>query len=169
VVGEDLGTVEDRVRETLSASGVLSYKLFWFEERPPDEWPQQALAAVTTHDLPTIAGVWTGADLDAQKSLGLAVNEEGASALHRRLADWTGSAEGRPVAEVIEATYRALAAAPCSLLVAVLDDAAEVRERPNMPGTIHQWPNWSLALPVPIEEIERGPLACAIAQQLGSA
>ena len=60
VVGEDLGTVEDHVREALRDSGVLSYKLFWFEPRRPSEWPDQALGAVTTHDLPTVAGVWTG-------------------------------------------------------------------------------------------------------------
>ena len=39
-------------------------------------WPEQALAAVTTHDLPTVAGLWTGADLAAQRALGLAPNEE---------------------------------------------------------------------------------------------
>ena len=27
-------------------------------------------------------------------------------------------------------------------------DAIGVEERPNMPGTVDEWPNWSLALPV---------------------
>ena len=67
VVGEDLGTVEDHVRDVLSDSGVLSYSLFWFEDKRPSEWPYQALGAVTTHDLPTIAGVWTGCDVAAQR------------------------------------------------------------------------------------------------------
>ncbi|HMK98183.1 MAG TPA: 4-alpha-glucanotransferase, partial [Acidimicrobiales bacterium] len=167
VVGEDLGTVEDEVREVLGNSGVLSYKLFWFEPRPPGEWARQALGAVTTHDLPTVAGAWTGADLEAQERLGLPVNEESCAAMHRRIAEWTGSAEDRPVSEVIEATYAALAAAPCSLLVAVLDDALAVEERPNMPGTIDQWPNWCLALPMPLEQLERSQLASAIARELG--
>ena len=36
------------------------------------DYPEQALAAVTTHDLPTIAGLWTGSDVAAQTELGLA-------------------------------------------------------------------------------------------------
>ena len=70
VVGEDLGTVEDHAREGLRDSGVLSYKLFWFEPRPPAEWPDHALGAVTTHDLPTVAGVWSGSDSLAQREAG---------------------------------------------------------------------------------------------------
>jgi len=166
VVGEDLGTVEPQVREALAASGALSYRVFWFEDRQPPEWPEQALGAITTHDLPTVAGVWTGADLEAQRSLGLALDEHSMYALRQRLAQWTGSAEGRPVEEVIEATYAVLATAPCSLLAAVLDDAAAVVERPNMPGTAGAWPNWRLALPQPLEDIRTSQLARAIALRL---
>jgi 4-alpha-glucanotransferase len=166
IVGEDLGTVEDYVRDVLASSGVLSYKLFWFEPRPPHEWPAQALGAVTTHDLPTVAGVWTCSDVEAQRRIGVRVNEEASSALRRRVAEWTSSPDDRPVAEVTEAIYARLAEAPCSLLVAVLDDAAGSRERPNMPGTIDQWPNWCLALPATLEDIEQSDLAAAIARRL---
>jgi len=167
IVGEDLGTVEDHVRDVLGQSGVLSYKLLWFEPRPPQEWPRQAFGAVTTHDLPTVAGVWTGADVEAQRRTGLAVNEEGCAALRQRLAEWTGSPDDRPVGDVVRATYECLAAAPCALLVASLDDAVAVEERPNMPGTIDQWPNWCLALPEPLEDIEESQLVAAITQALG--
>ena len=167
VVGEDLGTVEDHVREVLGRSGVLSYKVFWFEPRPPAEWPHEALGAVTTHDLPTVAGVWTGSDVAAQRRLGLPLNEEGCATLHRHVAEWTQSPADRPMAEVIEATYASLATAPCSLLVAVLDDAVGVEERPNMPGTVDEWPNWCLALPVALEGIQASKLAGAIARRLG--
>ena len=68
VVGEDLGTVEDAVRAELAERRVLSYRLLWFEREPPEAWPAQALAAVTTHDLPTVAGLWTGADVTAQRA-----------------------------------------------------------------------------------------------------
>jgi 4-alpha-glucanotransferase len=166
VVGEDLGTVEDHVRETLANSGVLSYKLLWFEPRPPPEWPVQALGAVTTHDLPTVAGVWTGTDVEAQRHMGARVNEEASAALRGRLAERTSSWDDRPVGEVIEAVYASLAGAPCTLLVAVLDDAAGALERPNMPGTIDEWPNWCLALPVPLDDIEHSELAAAIARRL---
>ena len=166
VVGEDLGTVEDHAREALRESGVLSYKLFWFEPRPPSEWPDQALGAVTTHDLPTVAGVWSGADLEAQREAGVKVNEEGSTTFRRHITEWAGVADDSPMPDVIEATYEALGEAPCVLLSAALDDAVAVEERPNMPGTIDQWPNWCLALPVPLEEIEQSRLAAAIAHGL---
>ena len=69
VVGEDLGTVEPGVRERLAAEGVLSYRLAWFEHdhgggrRRAADYPRLALAATTTHDLPTVAGFFTGSDL----------------------------------------------------------------------------------------------------------
>ena len=39
-------------------------------------------------------------------------------------------------------------------------------ERPNMPGTVDEWPNWSLALPEPLEAIEHAALPQAIARAL---
>jgi 4-alpha-glucanotransferase len=166
VVGEDLGTVEDHARDALREGGVLSYKLFWFEPRPPADWPDEALGAVTTHDLPTIAGVWSGRDLLDQRAAGVKVNEEGSTVFRRHITEWTGIDGGTPMPEVVEATYGALADAPCALLSAALDDALAVEERPNMPGTIDEWPNWCLALPAPLEDIEQSALAAAIAQDL---
>lgn len=165
-VGEDLGTVEDHVRTELAARGVLSYRLVWFEERPPSEYPEQALAAVTTHDLPTIAGLWTGSDLADQKRIGSEPNEQGTQDLRDRLQDVAGVAADAPVDDVVTATYEALSNAPCMLLTAGLDDALGVQERPNMPGTLDEWPNWRIALPMPLEEIEADPRPQAVAAAL---
>jgi 4-alpha-glucanotransferase len=166
VVGEDLGTVEDHVRAELRSRQVLSYKLLWFEDRPPAEWDGGALGAVTTHDLPTVAGVWSGSDVEAQRQAGLAVNEAGSRGLHDRLAEWTGSGPDRPVDEVIEDAYALLAEAPCDVLTVTLDDLAGVEDRPNMPGTVDEWPNWRLALPVPIEALEASPLARRVTDRM---
>jgi 4-alpha-glucanotransferase len=46
-----------------------------------------------------------------------------------------------------------------------LEDAAAVKERPNMPGTVTQWPNWSWAIPAPSDDVLNGPLAKAIAAE----
>jgi 4-alpha-glucanotransferase len=170
VVGEDLGTVEPEHRRELAERGVLSYRLLWFEPSPPGDggWPRQALAAATTHDLPTVAGVWTGADLAARKELGLATNEASEVALRAKLKRWTGAPDDAPAAEVVAGVYRLLAEAPCEIVTAALDDALAVEERPNMPGTLDEWPNWRIALPQPIEEIEEAPLAAAIAESLNA-
>jgi 4-alpha-glucanotransferase len=166
VVGEDLGTVEDFVRDELQARGVMSYRLLWFEPNRPPEFPRQALAAVTTHDLPTVAGMWTGADLEEQRALGLDPNEEGARTIRAKLADWSGSPDDADPADVVVNTHRLLAEAPSMILTATLDDAAVVEERPNVPGTVDERPNWSIGLPVPLEELEGSPTATAIAEAL---
>ncbi len=166
VVGEDLGTVEDSVRQELAERQILSYRLLWFEPGAPERYPHHALAAVTTHDLPTIAGVWTGADLAAQRDIGLSPNEVGQAELRRRLQERAGVGPEAPVPVVATGAYRALARAPSRVLMATLDDALGVVERPNMPGTTDQWPNWSLALPAPLEEIESNTTVAAVAEAL---
>ncbi len=166
VVGEDLGTVEDHVRPQLAERHVLSYRLLWFEPDPPAAWPEGSLGAVTTHDLPTVAGVWDGTDLADQRRLELSPNEEGAVAMRSRLQAWAGLATDAPASEVVAGAYETLAQAPCQLLTASLDDLAVSRERPNMPGTTDQWPNWSIALPMPLEQLEQTPLARRVATAL---
>lgn len=163
IIGEDLGTVEPEVRSELAARGVLSYRLLWFEEQRPDTWPLQALGAVSTHDLPTVSGVWSGSDLRAQTALGLKPNEEAGAALRRRLAQWGGARDGATSEEVVAAAYALLARAPSMLLSATLEDVCGVEERPNMPGTTHEWPNWRRALPLTLEDLEQLPSARAIA------
>jgi 4-alpha-glucanotransferase len=121
---------------------------------------------VTTHDLPTVAGLWTGADLRAQKDIGLVPNEEGTGAMRERLRQLTGATDETAAEDVIAGAHRLLAEAPSAVLTATLEDAGGVAERPNVPGTIFEWPNWSLALPVPIEELETAPLARRIASNL---
>jgi 4-alpha-glucanotransferase len=165
VVGEDLGTVEETARRRLQQSRILSYRLLWFEEQPPERWPHRALAAVTTHDLPTIAGLWTGEDLQAQERLGLRPNADGTRRIRQRLARDTGVAPSAPIADVVVATHRLLAHAPAQLVAATLEDALGVATRPNMPGTTRA-ENWSVPLPLPLEDIERHPLPRRVAAAL---
>ncbi len=166
IVGEDLGTVEEEARQALAAKRVLSYRLLWFEKDPPSRYPEQALAAVTTHDLPTIAGLWTGSDLAAQKELGLAPNEAGTREIAARVKGMTKATPRTATSTVVARVYEALAQAPSRILTATLDDAMAVEERPNMPATTDEWPNWSVALPQPIETLEKSPAAARIARAL---
>jgi 4-alpha-glucanotransferase len=166
VVGEDLGTVEAGMRERLTELAVLSYRVVLFEPNPPAQYPELALAAVTTHDLPTIAGIWTGADLQAQAAMGREPNRAAYDEMRHRLRVTAGLPDDAPLAEMIERVYAGLGQAPSRIVTATLDDALAVPERPNMPGTVDEWPNWSLALPEPLEAIEQAELPRAIARAL---
>jgi 4-alpha-glucanotransferase len=166
IVGEDLGTVEDGVRETLAKRKLLSYRLLYFEPTAARHFPELALTSVTTHDLATIAGLWSGSDVADQKRIGLAPNEAAMRGLRDKIARLDGIPADAPSEVAIERTYAALAEAPSRVLLATLDDALAVPERPNMPGTVTEWPNWSLALPQPLEEIETAALPRKLAAAL---
>jgi 4-alpha-glucanotransferase len=166
VAGEDLGTVEKQVRRQLAKNRILSYRLLWFEDEAPADFPEHALSAVSTHDLPTVAGLWTGADFAAQQRIGQQPSKTGFQQIRERLLAATGLSEDATPAQAVAAAYRALGQSRSAVLAASLDDALVVEQRPNMPGTTVQWPNWSLALPQPLEELESAPLPQQIADSL---
>jgi 4-alpha-glucanotransferase len=166
VVAEDLGTSTPEILDALAARRLLSYRLLWFEDEPPEEYPAQAMAAVTTHDLPTIAGLWTSADLRAQRRLGLDPPEASWAAVRERLRTTLPLDETASVDDVVAAVHASLARAPSMLIAATLDDALGVVERANMPGTTREWPNWSIALPAPLEELEADPRPRRLAEIL---
>ncbi len=166
VVGEDLGTVEPAARRALAGRGLLTYRVLWFEKEPPDCWPTQSVAAVTTHDLPTVAGLWAGSDLEEQRTLGLAPNVASTAAIRSRLADRGRLADGATAEEAIVAAHGLLAQAPSVMRLVTLEDAVAVAERPNMPGADGLRPNWSLALPIQLGELRQHPLARRLAGML---
>ena len=77
IIGEDLGTMVPRIRRELARRGVFSYRVFYFERtgdhhfQNPEDYPVNAMAAVTTHDLPTLAGYWQGEDIKLKSELRL--------------------------------------------------------------------------------------------------
>lgn len=168
VVGEDLGTVEPGVRETLAEHRILSYRLLCFENADPQAWPRCALAAVTTHDLPTIAGLWSGSDLAEQArwtSTSAAELERGRDELLSRLVEVPPNASA---AAVVLAAHRRLSRAPCVLVSATLEDAVGQERRPNLPG-VPERPNWRIPLATLVEDLPSHPTASAIAAILNDA
>ena len=163
VVGEDLGTVPAGLREQLAEADVLSYRVLWFERDDqgfvdPARYPEKAAACVTTHDLPTIAGWWSGADIAERHALGLAGADDAGEALRTRRRDRallaaavdraaTASAapidpEG-PCDAALIASIHALAGASRSALVLFrAEDLAGEGVATNLPGTDRERPNW---------------------------
>ena len=169
VVGEDLGTVEPGVREKLAAYDMLSYALVCFEERPPAEYPVKAVAGVTTHDLPTVAGLWSGSDLAEQQAL--ECDQPGRRARHAGKAAKRGRPGGRA---------RPTRRSPACIGRWGPRRRWSCRRRSTTPwrctaaeyaqhhGTA-QRPNWSIALPVTIEQLPTVLRAREIAAALRTA
>lgn len=162
VVGEDLGVVEAGVREELARRHMLAYRVLWFDKADPGGWPELSMGAVTTHDLPTVAGLWTGADRDEQRRYGVDPGDEATAQMRAKLGDLPVQAS---VGDATAAAYRRLAEAPSALVVATLEDAVGEPGRPNLPGVTGR-PNWSLALPLPIEDLAEHPGPAQIADIL---
>jgi 4-alpha-glucanotransferase len=165
VIGEDLGTVEHGVRPELRRRNVLSYRLAWFEREPPSRYPRNAVAALTTHDLPTAAGLWSGADLAELVAGGRPVNRTAELGVRRKLQRLAGVPDGAAAATVVERAYGALASAPSRLVVATLDDACLAERRPNLPGVTDR-PNWSIPLTRTLEQLRTDELPRRIASAL---
>jgi 4-alpha-glucanotransferase len=158
VIGEDLGLVEPSVRQRLHRQRALSYRLLWFEGPTPDQWPRNAVAAVGTHDLPTVAGTWNLTEPDHRQHR-----------LRQRLLDVTHAPDGTAAIEIAVSVYAALAASRSRIVLASLEDALGVEERANVPGTTSEFPNWRLALPTTLEDIERADGALRIAKAMRAA
>ena len=158
VVGEDLGLVEPAMRSRLRERGVLSYKLLWFEDAPPERWPRESAGAIGTHDLPTVAGIWNLSEPDERQHH-----------LRRRLTESTGLPDGTAPVDVAAAAYERLAQARSRIVLASFEDALGIEERTNVPGTTTERPNWRLALTKPLEDIEQDTGVLRIAQSMRAA
>jgi 4-alpha-glucanotransferase len=158
VVGEDLGTVEDRVHEALDATGVLGSAVLWFERDedsgaflPPGRWRPLALGTVTTHDLPTAAGLLAEEQVRVRAELGQlghSVEQERKRARAERdalfeMLTGTGLLE-RYDGDAVLAMHGVLAAAPTRVVLAAFGDAVGDLRQPNLPGTVDEYPNWRL-------------------------
>ena len=165
IVGEDLGTVEEVVTRTMHQRGMLSSAVLWFERDweapeqpflPPADWEPETMASVTTHDLPTAAG-WLEADhVRLQASLDLLdgpVDEAYAAAAADRsaLMDLVGR-ENIPLDDPVVALHAVIASAASRLVLSAPTDVIGERRQPNLPGTIDEYPNWRIPLPVSLEE-----------------
>lgn len=174
IIGEDLGTIGKEVREDLLSFGMLSYRLFYFERDwdegvflPPEKYPEMALTAVTTHDLPTLRGYWVGHDIEVKKELGLYPDEETYEKdkierdnVRGRILDVLSYClpEGQEAPETMTpelslCVHRHLGRTPSRLVVVSLDDVLGVLNQQNMPGTIDAHPNWRQKYPVTLEDV----------------
>ena len=164
VVGEDLGTVEEIVTETMHQRGVLSSAVLWFERDwdapgqphiPPQEWEPETMASISTHDLPTVAGWLQDERVRVQADLGLldgSTDEAYAQAKADREALFDLlRAQGIPADDAVVALHAVIAGAASRLVLSSPADAVGQVQQPNLPGTVDEYPNWRIPLPVDLD------------------
>ncbi len=83
IVGEDLGTVPDQVRTSMSRHGYAGMYVAQFELDPDParaihSTPATSLASLNTHDMRPFAGIWEGLDIADQIELGLLDEQQAA-------------------------------------------------------------------------------------------
>ncbi|MEJ2672580.1 MAG: 4-alpha-glucanotransferase [Deltaproteobacteria bacterium] len=195
IIGEDLGTVPPHIRRKLAKLKVFSYRVFYFERDgnrhflPPEAYPSGAMATVTTHDLPTLAGFWQGNDLALKQKLKLyptprlaeddaADRDEArrfmvAALKARRLlpegAALNPESRGANMQNLRDAVLTYLAESRAALMEVRLEDIFGVAEQQNLPGTQKEHPNWRLKLPLTLDEMTRDPEPPLIAARLNAA
>ncbi|EDP59694.1 4-alpha-glucanotransferase [Vibrio sp. AND4] len=179
VIGEDLGTVPDEIVDILRDAGVHSYKVFFFETSKddggfisPKHYAQQSMAALCTHDMPTLRGFWHCDDLKMGREIGLYPDEEQLEGLfedrlkckqgildsvrwHGYLPEGIGhDAQYVPMDSYLsEALQLHVAAGASALLSVQLEDWLEMDQPVNIPGTVDEYPNWRRKLSVNLDEL----------------
>ncbi|MGR5309361.1 4-alpha-glucanotransferase [Photobacterium damselae] len=178
VIGEDLGTVPDEIVDKLATAGVHSYKVFFFETAEdggyfsPRHYPDQSMAALCTHDMPTLRGFWHCDDLKMGSELGLYPDQDALNGLFDSRAeskqrildslDWHGYLSqniGRNAAYVpmdsklSEGMQLHLAAGASALLSLQLEDWLEMDKPVNIPGTVDEYPNWRRKLSTTLDDL----------------
>jgi 4-alpha-glucanotransferase len=185
VVGEDLGTLPEGFQERLIARRLLGLRVLWFERSAeqflsPAGWSRNAAAVTSTHDLATVAGWWSGRDLEWRKRLNLFKDDNAmwfeyenraadrARLWHAMVQSGTASAdapEPQSPAPVVDAAIAHVGRAACELAILPIEDLLGLEEQPNLPGTLDEHPNWRRRLEAPVETVLEGQ---AISARLAS-
>lgn len=194
IIGEDLGTVPDWIREQLATCGVLSYRVFYFERtgdgtwKPPGSYPAQALTVVTTHDLPTLSGFWVAQDIAVRSRLRVYPDEQArVDALEERRRDkarilaalrregllpegLADDPERVPAMtpDLCRAIHVYLSRTPSWIVLVSFEDLLGEVAQPNLPGTVDSYPNWSLKASLTLEGLYRDPRPGRLAEALGA-
>ncbi len=191
VIGEDLGTVPDEIRDAMEHHRILHYKVLFFEKdtggfKLPQAYEPQSLATVTTHDLPTLRGWWEGDDLELRDQLGLYPSSELAAEIRlQRSADRRDLMEAlvqaglwrwepwEPLPEYSNALARAIQlylGLSSALLVALqMEDLLGMRDAVNVPGTHLEHANWQRKLSATLSQSVENEYARELFRALSAA
>ena len=178
VIAEDLGTAPPGFTRAISERHMLGMQVLWFQRAADHgfigaaDYAPRAVALTGTHDTPTVAGWWSGRDLDWAARLGRLPDDiphEHALAIRDwdRGLLWSTFAHGRdrPPADdpqtAVDAAIDHVAATPCAMVIVPVEDLVGEIEQPNLPGTIDEHPNWRRRLAAPLDALLDEPRTAA--------
>lgn len=181
IICEDLGTIPQDLRDALRQCGALSYKMF-FDERASDggfispyDYQHTAMAALTTHDMPTLKGWWNNLDLINGVKMGIYTEQQRIDLTRerdqakQRMFDsmrYFGSldssipylASETPFSmELVKDMQVHLCKTSCMMYSSQLEDWIGVEKPVNVPGTMREYPNWRRKLTKNLDEIFSDP------------
>jgi len=191
VVGEDLGVVSDEMREAMPEYGLYHYKVLLFEKRDghfrgPEQYPRDALATVTTHDMPTLRSYWEGRDIDLRRRLNLYPSAEiEAEVVRERQRDREilltalesqGLKPLQPATpqepftpELAQALHLYLARTRSVMVALQIEDLLGMIDPVNVPGTHLEYPNWQRKVTADIEDMASRADLSAMLREIGAA
>ena len=185
IIAEDLGTAPPGFTQAVSSRNMLGMRVLWFERAADhgfigaQDYPPGCAAMTGTHDTPTVAGWWSGRDLDWAERLGrLPKGTDRAKA--EEVRDWDRGLlwstlmpdSPRPAADdpqpAVCAAIDHIARSPAVLAVVPVEDLLGEADQPNLPGTVSEHPNWQRKLPAPIAQLLKDDLVAGRVKALSN-
>ncbi len=156
IIAEDLGSVPQWVRDSLTRLGVPGYKVMQWEReawgspderfRSPATYPELSLATTGTHDTETLTVWWREQSVSEREKLCAALGV-GARVNPRR---------DRLDENALDAIIETLFASPARYVILPIQDLFGWSARINRPGTIIDT-NWTYRLPLTIAKLSDNP------------
>jgi 4-alpha-glucanotransferase len=167
IIAEDLGTVPDFVRESLTRMDVPGFRVARWERewdepdqpfRDPADYPARSVATTGTHDTASLAVWWAEAPPEER-------------ALLAEVPSIAALSDGVPLTDlpfdpgVRDILLASLFASGSDLLLMPVQDVFGWRDRINQPATVNDQ-NWTYRLPWPVDRLDRFAEARERRQQL---
>ncbi|MEX0761617.1 MAG: 4-alpha-glucanotransferase [Dehalococcoidia bacterium] len=173
IVGEDLGTVPGYIPPAMRRHAIIGMYATYFSLDAESDEPiapphRQSLACINTHDMPTLAAFWSGADILDRLSLSLLSQEQADEEMRERSAvkeavlsflrreSLLGDGESE-VEQVLRGLVAFLAASDSRVVLINMEDMWLETEPQNVPGTGPERPNWQRKARYSLEEWQEVP------------
>ncbi|MDP0561176.1 MAG: 4-alpha-glucanotransferase [Candidatus Endonucleobacter sp. (ex Gigantidas childressi)] len=190
ILGEDLGTVPEEVKDKLKSFFCYSNEVVLFSCQgknfiPPENYKSRAMTCISNHDTPTLKSWWNCNDIDLLESLGIysvtkALSEKG----HRHnnkiallstlkyIGETPCNIDPNDIAtmgytrDLMEKIHYYLAKTESKITVIQLEDMLELDTPVNVPGTSIEYPNWQRRLPQDFSELLDMPISQSLLKNI---